>query len=178
MHNTPHTQETKLKISLNHKGKHYSEKSEFKKGNKVNWNGGKYITENGYVYIYSPDHPNKYRTGYYPEHRLVMEKEIGRILTKDEVIHHIDHNKQNNDVTNLMLLNKESHRKLHSLEEKKLGIKYYSRLNRFVTFNGHKKIVMEWANELNISFAALRMRLDRGWTVERALLTGMRKYAK
>jgi hypothetical protein len=38
-----------------------------------------------------------------PEHRLTCEEILGRQLTKDEVIHHIDFNKENNNPKNLAL---------------------------------------------------------------------------
>jgi len=48
------------------------------------------------------------------EHRLVMEKHLGRILTKKEVVHHIDGNKSNNELDNLMLFpTKSIHTKYH-----------------------------------------------------------------
>lgn len=37
------------------------------------------------------------------EHRLVMERELGRKLRKNEVVLHRDLNNSNNDITNLML---------------------------------------------------------------------------
>ncbi len=37
------------------------------------------------------------------EHRLVFERFLGRKLRKGETIHHIDGNKSNNDIDNLML---------------------------------------------------------------------------
>ena len=37
------------------------------------------------------------------EHRLVMENALGRFLNGNESIHHIDGNKLNNDINNLML---------------------------------------------------------------------------
>jgi hypothetical protein len=37
------------------------------------------------------------------EHRLIMEKHIGRKLTKKEIVHHIDENTGNNIIENLML---------------------------------------------------------------------------
>lgn len=57
----------------------------------------------GYILIYTPNHPNHNNQGYVKEHRLVMEQHIGRFLKKQEVVHHIDHNKINNDISNLML---------------------------------------------------------------------------
>jgi hypothetical protein len=46
---------------------------------------------------------------------LVIEESIGRPLTSKEVIHHIDGDKQNNNIENLVLLENESaHRKLHA----------------------------------------------------------------
>lgn len=48
------------------------------------------------------------------EHRDIMEKSLGRRLTSEEVVHHIDEDKLNNDLSNLMLLNNQSeHMKLH-----------------------------------------------------------------
>ena len=43
------------------------------------------------------------KDGYIMEHRLVMAQYLGRLLTKMEVVHHIDHNPSNNLITNLML---------------------------------------------------------------------------
>lgn len=54
------------------------------------WNGGVLTHEKGYKYIYLPDHPDAIRMGYVFEHRLVMEKKLGRRLSKKEVVHHIN----------------------------------------------------------------------------------------
>ena len=43
------------------------------------------------------------KDGYVMEHRLVVAMEIGRPLTRTEVVHHIDHQPSNNSVMNLML---------------------------------------------------------------------------
>ena len=49
------------------------------------------------------------------EHRHVMEQHLGRPLLSTEVVHHKDHNRANNDISNLELLSSHSeHRKLHS----------------------------------------------------------------
>jgi len=63
---------------------------------------------NGYVNLYSKDF-NKIKS----EHRYIMEKHLGRKLTKDDIVHHIDHNKYNNHPKNLVALSKKEHRKLH-----------------------------------------------------------------
>jgi len=41
--------------------------------------------------------------GYVPEHRLKVAKELGRPLTSEEVVHHVDHDRHNNDIENLEL---------------------------------------------------------------------------
>lgn len=44
-----------------------------------------------------------------PLHRLVVEQHIGRPLHSDEIVHHIDHNKLNNDISNLHLCTRTTH---------------------------------------------------------------------
>ena len=93
-----------------------------KKG--ANWQGGKKrITMYGYVLIYSPNHPNRDKnTRCVLEHRLVVEKFIGRYLTKEEVVHHINENKSDNRIENLMLFkNLKEHSSFHS-KIKQFGI--------------------------------------------------------
>ncbi len=67
------------------------------------WKGGRQLDNDGYVLIYSPDHPSKNAAGYVREHRLVMEKILGRYLDPKEVVHHKDDNPANNDPSNLEL---------------------------------------------------------------------------
>lgn len=81
--------------------------------------------KDGYRYIFKPDHPNKDIDGYVPEHRLLMENKIGRYLRKEEVVHHINHNRLDNRIENLMLIGSNSeHIKLHSQQLKKSRNKY------------------------------------------------------
>ena len=47
------------------------------------------------------------------EHRWVMEQHLGRKLESWEQVHHIDNNPLNNDLSNLQILTRSEHRKLH-----------------------------------------------------------------
>ena len=68
-----------------------------------NWKGGKNKNNFGYIYIYCPTHPHAINERYVQEHRLVMEKHLGRFLTRKEVIHHINGIKTDNRIENLKL---------------------------------------------------------------------------
>lgn len=74
-------------------------------------------TSAGYVMVYAPDHPRA-QHGYVWEHVLVVEKELGRYLEPDEVVHHIDRRKDNNDPSNLLVLTKKQHCALHYQEKR------------------------------------------------------------
>lgn len=47
------------------------------------------------------------------QHRIVMEKKLGRKLNRGEIVHHKDGNKHNNDPENLQVMTQSEHIKLH-----------------------------------------------------------------
>lgn len=75
-----------------------------------------YTISNGYRYIYSPGHPDAHpKTCYVEEHRLVMEAVIGRILRRNEVVHHKNGDRADNRPHNLQLMTKREHDRLTTL---------------------------------------------------------------
>jgi hypothetical protein len=117
-----HSMKTKKKMSESRMGqgnsmwgKHQSDdtinkisqkaKERFKNiNNHPRWKGGRRQHRiGGYVSIYSPNHHFKTKEGYVREHRLVMERYIGRYLKPEEVVHHINGIKDDNRKENLML---------------------------------------------------------------------------
>jgi len=103
-------------------GIEYNVSMPFQKGNKLgkkfqpkdkhwNWNGG--------IKHYKSGSGNKtYRwikvgDKYVAEHRYVMEQYLGRKLVKGELVHHIDHDSLNNDISNLEVVTQAQHNKIH-----------------------------------------------------------------
>ena len=83
--------------------------------NSHSWKGGRSIDKKGYVHLWARNHPNKDRKNQVSEHRLVMEKHLGRYLTKLEVIHHNNEIKDDNEIENLRLFkNQNEHITFHN----------------------------------------------------------------
>ncbi|MFW9970124.1 MAG: HNH endonuclease [Candidatus Odinarchaeota archaeon] len=90
------------------------------------WKGG-ISREKRYNKTYKPNHPNSYISGFIAEHTLIMEKKIGRLLKKGEIIHHIDEDIRNNHPDNLYLCkNAGIHQKIH-FQLQKIAIQLYKK---------------------------------------------------
>lgn len=70
----------------------------------------------GYISVYFPEHPKSNKQGYIMEHDLVMECAIGRHLKDDEVVHHINHKRDDNRLSNLQLMTFKERAALHMKE--------------------------------------------------------------
>lgn len=74
-----------------------------------NWSGGRWINKDGYVMVYITDADRKFIRSlsttriYELEHVLIMSKQLGRILTKEETVHHINGKRDDNRIENLEL---------------------------------------------------------------------------
>jgi endogenous inhibitor of DNA gyrase (YacG/DUF329 family) len=110
--------ECKTKIPWN-KGKPWSEEVKVKfqgkrecisGANHPFWKGGRRIEPDGYITIWTPE-------GDKAEHRLVMEQKLGRPLTSDEIVHHINGIRDDNRPENLQLTNISNHLSGHNKGE-------------------------------------------------------------
>lgn len=74
-----------------------------------------YRTHNtaGYVLILDKGHPGATKGGYVYEHRLAMERKLGRFLQPNENVHHLNGNPSDNRIENLVLMTTSEHRHAH-----------------------------------------------------------------
>lgn len=68
-----------------------------------NWKSGIGKMSTDYLGVRRLHHKFVEKNGYVLEHRYRMELMLGRYLTEEEVVHHIDGNPKNNEESNLML---------------------------------------------------------------------------
>jgi hypothetical protein len=82
------------------------------------WKGGRCLDREGYIRVYSPNHPQCNSRGYVREHRLVYEKYNKCCLLPNTEIHHKNNVRTDNRIGNLVALTKSEHRKIHYKLEK------------------------------------------------------------
>ena len=101
-----------------------------------------------------PDHPqwtgftilsNGYRTKwiskhtYRLEHRWIIEQKIGRILTRNEVVHHKNGNKLDNRLKNLEIMSRKAHSTMHQQQKKRNTHGHFLGTAATTLLNGHKE---------------------------------------
>lgn len=93
---------------------------------------GEILNSDGYLKVYCGDHPFQDKSGRVYKHRLVAEEyllnKINKItidgkeyLDLDHVVHHIDFDKTNNNVDNLVVLSHANHTRIHNQIEYRGG---------------------------------------------------------
>jgi len=82
--------------------------------------GNTYVNNHGYVEVWVGKHTDERSAGgYQKEHRVFVELDIGRRLSKQELVHHVDGDKTNNNKDNLVLCSGDfEHRKIHGQLER------------------------------------------------------------
>ena len=94
------------KLKLNRAGKHGK------------WNGGRFTSSSGYIIrTIQPDHPFLRMASCQNqvlEHRLVVAEHLNRSLPLNEHVHHIDGNRQNNHIDNLLLMTDSNHHRFEA----------------------------------------------------------------
>ena len=68
-----------------------------------------HISQTGYVMSYCPKHPTATKSGYVREHRLVVEKHLGRTLEAKELVHHKNGDRTDNRLENLEVMSRSAH---------------------------------------------------------------------
>lgn len=95
------------------------------------------VDSHGYVIDYIPAHVNAEKSGYVFQHVRVMSDHLKRKIERDEIVHHIDGNRKNNDLSNLKLMRRGEHSSFHE-REKSLGTRrgIVQRINGWVVTIG------------------------------------------
>lgn|GEM_PF-2727461 len=111
---------------------------------------GRKRNKHGYVLLCIKDHPNSDSQGYIFEHRIVKEIIEGRFMRNDEVVHHKNHIKHDNRASNLEILDRGSHAKLHHIGSKRnaetrerMSAKMHERLEDRTNHPNYKNIDKE-----------------------------------
>ncbi len=96
------------------------------------WKGGRTVKSDGYIYALAGWHPFATKSGYVLEHRLIMERHLLQndpaskflcyvnghlVLSPDYHVHHKDHVKSNNKITNLQCMTPSEHALHHAYGE-------------------------------------------------------------
>jgi DNA-directed RNA polymerase specialized sigma24 family protein len=93
-------------------------------------------------------------------HRLVVEEHLGRPLTSDEVVHHIDHNPLNNDISNLKVMTRAEHL-VHHLRNRPVNPWTEEELAELIRLSREGLSIDEIAKRLNKGYYPVRDRRKR-----------------
>jgi hypothetical protein len=135
----------------------------------------------GYLLVFAPDHPLTMRHSGPREyqHRIVFYDANGEgpfnchwcgcdVTWADMHVDHVNAIKDDNRIENLVAScagcnQKRGHEKMIQTVRKRRAI--------WIEYNGQRKTLKEWADEIGIVRESLKFRLKSGWSIERALTT-------
>ena len=125
----------------------------------LNWRGGR-ITANGYIRLLAHDHPDADRDGYVSEHKLIIEKHLGRYLCVGEAVHHKNRIRTDNRIENLEVLTKSIHAQLYINQRIKNGFPAYGnglgQFNRVCVQCGNKFVSKKRKTGVCSSYCGLK----------------------
>jgi len=79
-----------------------------------------FVLREGYQCVFLPNHPRAKKSGYVSKQYIVMEQYSGPIL-QDEVVHHINEDRTDNRIHNLMLMSDSNHKRHHALKRSRIS---------------------------------------------------------
>jgi len=142
--------------------------------NNPNWRGGRRKDHFGYIYICSPDHPHKNKRGEVAEHRLVMERILGRYLEPEEVVHHINGIRDENYPENLELTDihehqrtvhakrfRDKYKRFHNTEDEMNQANAYYEAAQHLPTSRQKGVMDLWLQGYDRGEIALRTNMTR-----------------
>jgi len=88
-------------------------RAKFTGANNGSWNGGITTNKRGYRFRLNPNHPFATQRGYVREHRLIVERIIGRYLNPTEVVHHLGLTSDNRPEMLICFANDTAHKRFH-----------------------------------------------------------------
>lgn len=116
-----------------------------------------YKTRNaaGYILVLCKGHPGATKSGYVYEHRMVVEAKIGRLLSSNEIVHHVNGIKNDNRIDNLVITTRSRHAVHHST--KRDGISESSRILKKEVVRLFRKdmLLPEISNQVKLSLPTI-----------------------
>jgi uncharacterized protein (DUF1330 family) len=137
-YNTKWSKQQRIKAKKRMSGKNNHNYGKFGKES-TGWKTGRKYGS-GYIYVYVPSHPGHKRR-YVAEHRLVMEKHLGRYLKPGEEIHHINGIKDDNRLSNLMLFSSRSEHLSYDKKQRRSIMLNLANIKQFLNKFNKRKLI-------------------------------------
>lgn len=95
-------------------------------------------------------------------HRYLMEIKLGRKLKADEIVHHIDFNKFNNNIDNLQVVSRSEHNRIHNfLQKDRTDLYTKEEIDMIKSGCNYKEFIRMFPNRHREAFATKKSRLKK-----------------